>query len=52
MDTIVGAGVTLGLGVIVIAAIYQLGKNNNPIVPALVGGQNSAYNATLGALFK
>lgn len=52
MDTIVGAGVTLGLGIIVIAAIYQLGKSSNPIVGDVVGGKNSAYNATLGALFK
>ena len=52
MDTIVGAVVTLGIGVTVIAAIYQLGKGTNPIVNDLVGSPNSAYNATLGALFK
>lgn len=48
MDTIVGAIVTLGLGVVVVGAIYQLGKSSNPIVPTA----GTAYNNTLGALFK
>ncbi len=52
MDTIVGATVTLGIGVIVIAAIYQLGKGSNPIVNDLVGGPNAAYQTTLSSLFK
>lgn len=48
MDSIVGALVTLGIGVIVIAGIYQLGEKNNPIVPSAT----SAYNNTLTSLFK
>lgn len=48
LDTIVGAGVTILVGVIVIAGIAQLGKSGNPIVPAV----STSYNATLGALFK
>lgn len=48
MDQIVGGFVTLGLGVIVIAGIYQLGKKNNPIVPAATAG----YSSTLTSLFK
>lgn len=48
MDSIVGAVVTIGIGVIVIAGIYQLGKAQNPIVPAAAG----AYNNTLTSLFK
>jgi hypothetical protein len=52
MDTIVGAGVTIGIGIIVIAAIYQLGKGSNPIVNDLVGGPNAAYQTTLSSLFK
>lgn len=52
MDTFVGAAVTLGVGVVVIAAIYQLSKNNAPIVSDLVGGPNAAYQTTLTSLFK
>jgi hypothetical protein len=48
MDTVFGSIVTLGIGVIVIAAIYQLGKSSNPIVPTA----GTAYNNTLSALFK
>lgn len=48
MDSIVGAIVTLGIGVIVIAGIYQLGEKNNPIVPAA----STAYSNTLTSLFK
>lgn len=52
MDTIVGAVVTLGIGVIVIAAIYQLGQSGNPIVNDAIGGSNAAYQTTLSSLFK
>jgi hypothetical protein len=52
MDTLVGGFVTLGLGVIVIAAIYQLGRSPNNIAQDIAGTQNSALNVTLGALFK
>lgn len=53
MDTFVGAGVTLGIGVIIIAAIYQLSKpGGQTLASDIAGGPNSAYNATLGALFK
>lgn len=48
MDTVFGSIVTLGIGVVVIAAIYQLGKSGNPIVPSAT----TAYNNTLSALFK
>lgn len=42
-------GLTIGLiGIIVIAAIYQLGKKTNPIVTT----SGTAYDNTLGALFK
>ena len=52
MDTIVGAVVTISLGVIVIAGIYQLGKAGNPIVGDAIGGPNAAYQTTLSSLFK
>ena len=52
MDTIVGAVVTLGIGVIVVGAIYQLGKGTNPIVNDLVGGPSAAYQTTLTSIFK
>ena len=52
MDTIVGAVVTLGIGVITIAAIYQLGQSQNPIVNDVIGGPNAAYQTTLSSLFK
>jgi len=45
---IIGGAVTLGLGIVVIAAIFQLGKSSNPIVPAA----STSYNVTLGQLFK
>lgn len=48
LGTIVGAAVTIGVGVIVIAGIYQLGKGSNPIVPAA----SQSYQSTLTALFK
>jgi hypothetical protein len=52
MDTIVGAVVTIGIGVIVIAAMYQLGKNDTSLVNDAIGGQNAAYQTTLSDLFK
>lgn len=45
---VVGGLVTFGMGVIIIAALYQLGKQGNPTVGAV---QNIADN-TLGGLFK
>lgn len=48
MDTIVGGIVTLGLGVITIAAIYQLGKSSNAIVPTT----GAVATTTLNNLFK
>jgi hypothetical protein len=48
MTQIVGGIVTIGIGVIVIAAIYQLGKPTNPIV----GATQSVTNTTLASLFK
>lgn len=47
-DSIVGLLSVSFIGIVVVAAIYQLGKSQNPIVPAT---QNIADN-TLGALFK
>jgi hypothetical protein len=47
-DQIVGGIVTVALGVIVIAAIYQLGHTNNPIVP----DATSLGQTTLTNLFK
>lgn len=52
MDTIVGGVVTLGIGIIVIAAIYQLGRSPNNIAGDIAGNPNAALNSTLGALFK
>lgn len=48
MDQVVGGVVTLGLGLFAIAAIYQLGKSTNPIVP----DATQAYNNTLTGIFK
>lgn len=48
MDTIVGAFVTVSLGVIVVGAIYQLGKAGNPIVPTA----GNVATSTLNGLFK
>lgn len=45
---IVGGVVVIGLGIIVIAAIFQLGQKGNPIVPAA----ESSYQSTLTSLFK
>lgn len=45
---VVGGIVTVMVGVIVIAAIYQLNKSGGKVTPALSGG----YNATLSSLFK
>ena len=44
----VGGVFTAIMGVIVIAAIYQLNKPNTPLVP----GATSVANNTLGAIFK
>lgn len=48
MDKVIGGAVTIGLGVIVIAGIYQLGKKGNPVAPGVV----SITNTTLSSLFK
>ena len=48
MNEIVGAFVTVSLGVITVAAIYQLGKSANPIVPTA----GSVATTTLNSLFK
>jgi hypothetical protein len=48
MDKIIGGIVALGLGVITIAGIYQLGKKGNPIVPTV----GTVTNTTLSSLFK
>jgi hypothetical protein len=48
VDEIVGAFVTVAIGVIVVGAIYQLGKSANPIVP----DATSVANTTLNSLFK
>ena len=45
---IVGGLVVGVTGIIIIAAIFQLGKKGNPIVPTT----GSAYNTTLSSLFK
>jgi len=45
---IIGGAVTVLLGVLVIAGIYQLGKSSNPIVPSA----SSDYQATLTSIFK
>lgn len=44
----VGGMVTAMVGVIIVAAIYQLNKPNTPLVPSATGVANN----TLGALFK
>lgn len=42
-------GILVGFtGILVIAAIYQLNKQNTPLVPAA----SSAYNNTLSNIFK
>lgn len=48
MDTLVGGIVTLGMGVIVVAAIYQLGTNASNVTSAA----SSGYNLTINSLFK
>ena len=48
MDNIVGAFVTVGMGVVAIAAIYQLNKKGSPLVPAASGVANN----TLTSIFK
>lgn len=48
MDKIVGGIITLALGVIVIAGIYQLGQKGNPVAPDVT----SITDTTLSSLFK
>lgn len=48
MDTAIGAFSGIALGVIAIAAIYQLGKKGNPIVPTA----GSVATTTLTSIFK
>lgn len=45
---IVGAGLTIGVGILVIAGIYQLGKRTNQVTPTV----GAAYNQTLSSIFK
>lgn len=47
-EQLVGGIVTVALGVIVIAAIYQLGKKGNPIVPSAT----SVAQTSLTNIFK
>jgi hypothetical protein len=48
MDTIVGGFVTVSLGVIVVAAIYQLGAHNNPVAADVT----NISTTTLASLYK
>jgi hypothetical protein len=48
MDELTGAFVTVGMGVIAIAAIYQLNKKGSPLVPGAV----SLGTTTLTSIFK
>lgn len=48
MDNAIGAFTSIALGVVVIAAIYQLNKKGTPLVPA---GQAVA-TTTLTSIFK
>jgi hypothetical protein len=48
MGQVVGGLFTVGIGVIIVAAIFQLNKQNTPLVPAAA---NVADN-TLSAIFK
>lgn len=47
-DTIVGLLGVGAIGLFTVAAIYQLGKKNNPTVPAA----SASYQATLTSIFK
>jgi hypothetical protein len=47
-DSIVGLFALGAVGLFTIAAIYQLGKTGNPIVPAA----STDYQATLSGIFK
>ena len=47
-DTILGVVAIGALGLFTIAAIYQLGKSGNPIVPAA----SADYTSTLSSIFK
>jgi hypothetical protein len=48
MDALIGGVISIGLGVVVIAAIYQLGQKGNPIVP----DATSVATTTLNSIFK
>ena len=48
MDKVIGGVFGVAMGVIVIAAIYQLGKKGNPIVPDVA----SVANTGLASIFK
>ena len=48
MDTAIGAFTGIAMGVIVIAAIYQLNKKGSPLVPAASG----VATTTLTSIFK
>lgn len=54
MDSIIGAIVVIGVGVIVIAAIYQLGNEGSGATGSsnVVNAASSSYQATLSSLFK
>lgn len=45
---IVGGVVVVGVGILVIAGIYQLGKKTNQVTPTV----GAAYNQTLSSIFK
>lgn len=47
-DSIVGLFALGAVGLFTIAAIYQLGKSGNPIVPSAT----TAYDNTLTSIFK
>jgi hypothetical protein len=50
VDQIIGGGVTIAMGVIVIAAIYQLGKQTGPNgIPATT---SAITGQTLSSIFK
>lgn len=54
MDSIVGAFMVIGVGVICIAAIYQLGNEGSGATGQsnLVNAGSASYQATLSSLFK
>jgi hypothetical protein len=50
MDTIVGAITTLGIGVVIVAVIYNLTSNSGG--STLVQAGQTSYTTTLNDLFK